>query len=131
MSAKTFVFGVDLDGTVADFYGGLRPIAAEWLGRAVDDLTLEVSWGLPEWGIDKHQAATKTCTSSLLLNESSLETWHPSLALRRLCVACQRRMSAYASSLIGCSLSTSTTSQFSKPLLGWTITGSLIGISVL
>lgn len=53
MSAKAFVFGVDLDGTVADFYGGLRPIAAEWLGRAVDELTLEVSWGLPEWGIDK------------------------------------------------------------------------------
>lgn len=46
-----FVFGVDLDGTVADFYGGLRPIAAEWLGRSVESLPLEVSWGLPEWGI--------------------------------------------------------------------------------
>lgn len=37
---------------MADFYGGLRPIAAEWLGRNVDSLPLEVSWGLPEWGID-------------------------------------------------------------------------------
>jgi hypothetical protein len=53
MSSKAFVFGVDLDGTVADFYGGLRPVAAEWLGRRTEDLTLEVSWGLPEWGVDK------------------------------------------------------------------------------
>jgi len=29
---KQFVLGVDLDGVVADFIGGLRPIAAEWLG---------------------------------------------------------------------------------------------------
>lgn len=48
---KAFVFGVDLDGTVADFYGGLRPIAAEWLGKREEELTLEVSWGLPEWGV--------------------------------------------------------------------------------
>lgn len=53
MSKKTFVFGVDLDGTIADFYAGLRPVAAEWLGKRVEDLTLEVSWGLPEWGVDK------------------------------------------------------------------------------
>ena len=46
-----FVFGVDLDGTCADFYGGLRPIAAEWLGVDVDSLTTEVSWNLPEWGV--------------------------------------------------------------------------------
>ena len=26
-----FVLGVDLDGVCADFIGGLRPIAAEWL----------------------------------------------------------------------------------------------------
>lgn len=53
MSERTFVFGVDLDGTCADFYGGLRPIAAEWLGVAVDALTEHVSWDLPEWGIDR------------------------------------------------------------------------------
>jgi FMN phosphatase YigB (HAD superfamily) len=51
--SRAFVFGVDLDGTCADFYGGLRPIAAEWLGVAVDRLPETVSWGLPEWGIDK------------------------------------------------------------------------------
>jgi 5'(3')-deoxyribonucleotidase len=49
--AAPFVFGVDLDGTCADFYGGLRPIAAEWLGVDVGTLTTEVSWNLPEWGI--------------------------------------------------------------------------------
>jgi 5'(3')-deoxyribonucleotidase len=49
--AAPFVLGVDLDGTCADFYGGLRPIAAEWLGVSVDTLTTEVSWNLPEWGI--------------------------------------------------------------------------------
>jgi 5'(3')-deoxyribonucleotidase len=47
------VLGVDLDGVCADFYGGLRPLAAEWLGVPVDSLVEEVSYGLPEWGIDK------------------------------------------------------------------------------
>jgi 5'(3')-deoxyribonucleotidase len=47
-----FVLGVDLDGVVADFYPGLRPIAAEWLGVAKESLTLEVKYGLPEWNLD-------------------------------------------------------------------------------
>lgn len=45
---KPFVLGVDLDGTCADFYEGLRPIAAEWLGVDPESLTREVSWNLPE-----------------------------------------------------------------------------------
>lgn len=53
MSKQSFVFGVDLDGTCADFYAGLRPIAAEWLGVDLESLPTEVSWGLPEWGVDK------------------------------------------------------------------------------
>jgi 5'(3')-deoxyribonucleotidase len=52
MSERSFVFGVDLDGVVADFYGGLRPIAAEWLGVTVESLPLRVSWGLLEWGVN-------------------------------------------------------------------------------
>jgi 5'(3')-deoxyribonucleotidase len=52
MSERSFVFGVDLDGVVADFYGGLRPIAAEWMGVAVESLPERVSWGLVEWGVD-------------------------------------------------------------------------------
>ncbi len=51
MSDRSFVFGVDLDGVVADFYGGLRPIAAEWLGVNLDSLPQRVSWGLVEWGV--------------------------------------------------------------------------------
>ncbi|MBK9306620.1 MAG: 5'-nucleotidase [Nitrospira sp.] len=54
MTAKRrFVLGVDLDGVCADFYGGLRPIAAEWLGVNVASLPERVTWGLPEWGVDK------------------------------------------------------------------------------
>jgi len=52
MARRKFVFGVDLDGTCADFYGGLRPIAAEWLGASLDSLPEHVSWTLPEWGVD-------------------------------------------------------------------------------
>lgn len=50
---RRFVIGVDLDGVCADFYGGLRPIAAEWLGVDVTSLPERVTWGLPEWGVDK------------------------------------------------------------------------------
>jgi 5'(3')-deoxyribonucleotidase len=46
------VLGVDLDGVCADFYGRMREIAAEWFERQVDELTKDVSYGLPEWGID-------------------------------------------------------------------------------
>jgi hypothetical protein len=53
MSDRSFVFGVDLDGVVADFYAGLRPIAAEWLGVDVATLPQQISWGLAEWGIDQ------------------------------------------------------------------------------
>ncbi len=53
MNDRSFVFGVDLDGVVADFYGGLRPIAAEWLGVDLATLPERVSWGLVEWGVDK------------------------------------------------------------------------------
>jgi 5'(3')-deoxyribonucleotidase len=52
-SNHRFVLGVDLDGVCADFYGGLRPIAAEWLGVNVASLPERVTWGLPEWGVDK------------------------------------------------------------------------------
>lgn len=53
MSEKRFVLGVDLDGVCADYYGGLRPIAAEWLDKPIEALPEEVSWDLAEWGIDE------------------------------------------------------------------------------
>jgi 5'(3')-deoxyribonucleotidase len=52
-SERRFVLGVDLDGVCADFYGGLKPVAAEWLGVDVASLPERVSWTLPEWGVDR------------------------------------------------------------------------------
>ncbi len=49
---RRFVLGVDLDGVCADFFGGLRPLAAEWLGVRLEALSPDVSHGLSEWGID-------------------------------------------------------------------------------
>src|ERR1051325_9883515 len=51
MADQRFVLGVDLDGVVADFYGSLQAIAAEWLGVSEDRLTENVSYGLPEWNL--------------------------------------------------------------------------------
>jgi hypothetical protein len=50
--SDVFILGVDLDGVCADFYGGIRPIAAEWLGVEETSLTTDVSYGLLEWGLD-------------------------------------------------------------------------------
>ena len=47
-----FVLGVDLDGVVADFYSGIRSIAAEWLGVPLGSLTPTPSYGLTEWNLD-------------------------------------------------------------------------------
>jgi 5'(3')-deoxyribonucleotidase len=48
-----FVFGVDIDGVVSDFYAGIRPLAAEWLGVEENTLIENVSYGLPEWRLDR------------------------------------------------------------------------------
>jgi len=53
MDESCFIFGVDLDGVVGDFYGEMRKIAAEWLNKPIESLTAEVSYGLKEWGIDE------------------------------------------------------------------------------
>jgi 5'(3')-deoxyribonucleotidase len=45
------VIGVDLDGVCADFYSRMREIAAEWLESPLEDLPIDVSYGLSEWGI--------------------------------------------------------------------------------
>lgn len=52
MTAAQFVLGVDLDGVVADFARGLKPIAAEWLGVPETALTDEISYGFAEWQLD-------------------------------------------------------------------------------
>lgn len=48
---RRFIFGVDLDGVCADFYGGIRPLAAEWLGVEEHTLPQSVDYGLSKWGI--------------------------------------------------------------------------------
>jgi len=53
MDDSSFIFGVDLDGVVGDFYGAIRRIASEWLNKPLESLTREVSFGLNEWGIDE------------------------------------------------------------------------------
>jgi 5'(3')-deoxyribonucleotidase len=45
------VLGIDLDGVCADFYARMREVAAEWFERPLDELTTDVTYGLPEWGI--------------------------------------------------------------------------------
>lgn len=50
---RQFVLGVDLDGVVADFARGLKPIAAEWLGVAESSLTDQISYGFREWGLER------------------------------------------------------------------------------
>ncbi|MDR3146354.1 MAG: 5'-nucleotidase [Treponema sp.] len=54
MDQSTFIFGVDLDGVVGDFYGAMRRIAAEWLDKPLESLSREVSYGLDEWGIAEY-----------------------------------------------------------------------------
>ena len=51
MNDNIFIFGVDLDGVVGDFYGAVRKIAAEWLNKPLETLTTEVTFGLDEWGL--------------------------------------------------------------------------------
>jgi len=53
MDNSIFIFGVDLDGVVGDFYKAIRNIAAEWLNKPLSSLTSNVSFGLGEWGIDE------------------------------------------------------------------------------
>lgn len=48
---KEVIIGVDLDGVCSDFYARMREIAAEWFERPIDELTTDVSYGLPEWGV--------------------------------------------------------------------------------
>lgn len=50
-SLEGLILGVDLDGVCADFYGRMREIAAEWFERPIGELTPDVSYGLPEWGV--------------------------------------------------------------------------------
>jgi 5'(3')-deoxyribonucleotidase len=88
LARRSFVFGVDLDGTCADFYGGLRPIAAEWLGVPLETLPEHVSWGLPEWGIDKAPGGYERLHRFAVTQKNLFRSLNPMpgapIALRRL-----------------------------------------------
>jgi hypothetical protein len=43
INQDVFILGVGLDGVCADFYVGIRPIAAEWLG--VEETSLKAAGG--------------------------------------------------------------------------------------
>lgn len=49
---RPFVFGVDLDGVVADYTAGFREIVADDRGVDAATLTDERSWDFREWGLD-------------------------------------------------------------------------------
>lgn len=55
MNLHGFIIGVDLDGVCSDFYGRMREIASEWLECPIENLPTDVSYGLPEWGINGTQ----------------------------------------------------------------------------
>lgn len=50
---RDFIFAVDLDGVVVDYYKAIRPIAAEWLNKDPSQLTEDFSYGFAEWGLPK------------------------------------------------------------------------------
>src|SRR5256885_91837 len=68
------ILGVDLDGVCADFYGRMREIAAEWFERPIEEFTVDVSYGLPEWGIrrkEQYESLHRFAVTQRALFESS------------------------------------------------------------
>lgn len=56
MSLNGLIIGVDLDGVCADFYERMREIASEWFECDIEDLSPDVSYGLPEWGVKDYES---------------------------------------------------------------------------
>lgn len=52
MKKKEFIVGLDLDGCVADFYDQIREFYSEWSGKRLEELPSEVTYGMPEWGLN-------------------------------------------------------------------------------
>ncbi|MFE2728114.1 hypothetical protein [Kitasatospora sp. NPDC059327] len=75
MAGSDFVFGVDLDGVVADFYGYMRRVTAEWRDINLDELTTEVTFGLPERGLEPDDDRYERLHRFAMNNEASSRTW--------------------------------------------------------
>lgn len=82
-----FILGVDLDGVCADFIGGLRPIAEEWLGVDAGSLDPQPSVNFPEWDLEA-AGGFDSLYRYAVTRRDLLRTLPPikgaSLALRRL-----------------------------------------------
>jgi 5'(3')-deoxyribonucleotidase len=61
---KQIVLGVDLDGVCADFYSRMREVAAEWFERPIEELTTDVTYGLPEWGVKDYPSLHRFAVTS-------------------------------------------------------------------
>jgi len=80
--------GVDLDGVCADFYARMREIAAEWFERPLQELTPDVSYNLPEWGISSLEEYESL--HRFAVTERGLFKTAPMIPGARRCCACSR-----------------------------------------
>jgi 5'-nucleotidase len=58
VSARGFIFGVDLDGVCGDYTAAFRTVVAEAKGVDPETLPLERSWDFGEWGLDSAEFDT-------------------------------------------------------------------------
>jgi len=52
---RPFILGVDLDGVCGDYITGLKTFIAADRGISPDELTDDVSWNCPEWGLTREE----------------------------------------------------------------------------
>ena len=52
---RQFILGVDLDGVCGDYIAALKKFVADDRGIDPDELTDEVSWNCPEWGLTQEE----------------------------------------------------------------------------
>src|ERR1017187_10191658 len=130
MTSRPFVFGVDLDATCADFYGGLRPIASEWLGVDVATLPTEVSWGLPEWGIDRAPGGYLDLHKFAVTQRDLFRSLCRCQARRQFSAGCRKMASESESLPTGSLPSISTRLLYSKRWIGLNIMTLPIGTFV-
>jgi hypothetical protein len=121
------IVGVDLDGVCSDFYGRMREIAAEWFECPIDELTRDVSYGLPEWGVKS--AAQYESLHRFAVTQRELFKTSPMIpgARRYLRLLSDERAPESGSSRIGSSSTISTDSPWAKPSTGSTNTESHTG----
>jgi hypothetical protein len=65
-----FVFGVDLDGVCFDYYGAIKPYAAEWMKKRPEDLVGDAVYGFKPWA-SMTTAATTSFTDTCSIVASS------------------------------------------------------------